>query len=191
MLIYQVQYFRGEEMNIEFKTVFDEAINQQLAHLYVNYFLDKQKKQYKLMLVFAGIVAALSLITGIATENYGLCIVGPVYFLLSFLIVYKSKNKTIPKSFIENNKVGCPFNVTFGLYDEYFYEKFENNLLVSENSIRYEFLKKIVETPDCFVLMTKRSNLYHLPKRDMGYANALEFSTFCKNRLPYIYSFKN
>ena len=174
-------------MNIEFRTVFDVTTNEILAKLFVKHFMDKQNKQYKNLLIFAVILAAFSLISGVATENYGLCAVGPLYLLVVFFFIRRAKNKTIPNSFMENNKVGCPYNVTFGLYDEYFYEKFENNMLVFENSIRYEFLKKVLEAPDCFVLMTQRSNLYYLPKRDMGYENALEFSAFCKNRLPYIY----
>lgn len=178
-------------MNIEFKTIFDEATNESLAKLFVKHFMDKQNKQYKNLLFFAVVLAAFSLITGVTTENYGLCAVGPLYLIVVFFFIRRAKNKTIPKSFVETNKVGCPYNVTFGLYDEYFYEKFENNMLISENSIRYEFLKKVVETPECFILMSKRRQLYFLPKRDMGYEAALEFSAFCKSRLPYIYSFKD
>ncbi len=178
-------------MNIEFRTVFDEATTEYLAQAYVKYFIDKQNEQYKKMFVLAGIVAAFSFITGIATKNYGLCVVGPLYLILVYFIIRRAKNKTIPNSFMEHNKVGCPYNVTFGIYDEYFYEKFENNMLVCENSIRYEFLKKIVETPECFILMTKRSNFYHLPKRDMGYENVMAFSAFCRARLPYIYTSAN
>ncbi len=101
------------------------------------------------------------------------------------------KKKLYPKTFSEINGIGCPYNVTIGLYDEYFYEKFENNMSISENSVRYEFLKKVVETPECFVLMTKRSGIYFIPKCDMGYEASLEFSAFCKARLPYIYSVGN
>ncbi len=174
-------------MNIEFRTIFDEISNEYLAQLYVKHFMDNQNKQYKKLLIFAGVLAAICVITGVTTKNYVLCTAGPLYLLLVYVIIRRAKKKVIPKSFIETNKIGCPYNVTFGFYDEYFYEKFENNMTISEQSIRYDFLKKIVETPDCFVLMTKRSSLFYLPKRDMGYENALGFSEFCKSRLPYIY----
>lgn len=177
-------------MRIEFNTVFDNFANEHLAELYVKLCMDNQNKKYKQLIIFSIVLAALSFVTGIATRQYPLCPIGFLYFLFVFFIVRKTKKKTLPKSMADNNGVGCPYNVTFGLYDEYFYEKFENNMSISEQSIRYEFLKKIVETPECFILMTKRSQLYFLPKRDMGYEAALEFSDFCKARLPYIYSFK-
>lgn len=174
-------------MRIEFNTVFDNFANENLAELYVKHCMDNQNKKYNQLIIFSIILAILSLVTGIATRKYPLCIVGFLYFLIVFFIIRKTKNKTLPKSMADNNGVGCPYNVTFGLYDEYFYEKFENNMSISEQSVRYEFLKKVVETPECFILMTKRSQLYFLPKRDMGYEAALEFSGFCKSRLPYIY----
>ena len=94
-------------MKIEFRTIFDEAATEYLAQLYVKYFMDKQNKQYKTMLVFAGVLAAASLITGIATENYALCPVGPVYLVFVYYSVRRAKYKVIPKSFIDNNKIGC------------------------------------------------------------------------------------
>lgn len=175
-------------MRIEFRTVYDDYTNEKLGQIYSKHFIDNQKKAYNIMKVILVIIAAWSLIMGIATENYALCISGPLYIIFGFLIIGRAKNKVIPKSFAEQNKVGCPYNVTFGLYDEYFYEKVENNMLISEESVRYEFLQKLVETPEFFVMMTKRNQLFVLPKRDMGYEAAMEFSAFCKRRLPYIYS---
>lgn len=177
-------------MNIEFRTIFDEASTEYLAQAYVKHFIEKQNKQYNTMLIIAGIISAFSLIMGAVTKNYALCAVGPVYMLAVYYIIRRAKKKTIPKSFVEHNKVGCPYNVTFGLYDEYFYQKFEDNMMVCEDSIRYEFLKKILETPECFILMTQRSNFFLLPKNDMGYEAALQFSHFCQGRLPHIYSFE-
>lgn len=174
-------------MRIEFRTVYDDFANEKLAHLYAKHFMDKQNKLYKKMLIFIVVLAVWALIMGIATENYALCITSPFYLAFGYLIIRRAKKKAVPKNFIEINKIGCPYNVTFGLYDEYFYEKFENNMSISESSIRYEFLKKIVETPEYFVLMTKRTQIFLLPKRDMGYEAVLEFSAFCKGRLPYIY----
>ena len=178
-------------MRIEFRTVYNELANEQLADLYVKYFMDKQNNQYKKMIIFVVALAIFAMVMGIATENYPLCISSPFYLIFGFIMIRRAKKKVLPKTFVEMNGIGCPYNVTFGLYDEYFYEKFENNMSISEQSIRYEFLQKIVETPEYFVLMTKRSQLYFLPKRDMGYEAVLEFSAFCKARLPYIYSFKD
>lgn len=176
-------------MRIEFTTVYDNFSNEKISKLYVKHFMDKQNKQYKQMIIFSVIIAIIAVALGLITINVLLLFTGPIYFLAAYFIVRRTKNKVLPKNFVEKNGVGCPYNVTFGFYDEYFYEKFENNMVVSENSIRYEFLEKIVETPDCFVLMTKRSVLFYLPKNDMGYENAVAFSEFCKSRLPYIYSF--
>ena len=177
-------------MNIEFKTVYNELANEQLADLYVKHFMDKQNNQYKKMIIFVVALAIFAMVMGIATENYPLCISSPFYLVFGFIMIRRAKKKVLPKTFVEMNGIGCPYNVTFGLYDEYFYEKFENNMSIQESSIRYEFLKKVVETPEYFVLMTKRSQLFFLPKRDMGYEKSLEFSMFCKARIPYIYSFK-
>lgn len=178
-------------MRIEFNTVYDDFVNEKLGQLYSEHFIDKQNKLYKRMFIFITLLSIWALVMGLATENYALGIASPFYMLFGFLIIRRAKKKAIPKSFVEQNKIGCPYNVTFGLYDEYFYEKFENNMLVSESSIRYEFLKKVVETPECFVLMTNRNQLFFLPKRDMGYEKVLELSAFCKARLTYIYSFKS
>lgn len=178
-------------MRIEFRTVYDDLANEQLADLYVKYFMDKQNKQYKKMFIFVIVLAVWALVMGIATENYALCATSPLYFIFGCFMIHRVKKKVIPKNFIEANKVGCPYNVTFGLYDEYFYEKYENNMSIHESSIRYEFLKKVVETSECFILMTNRDQLFFLPKRDMGYENVLAFSAFCKFRLGYIYTFKN
>ncbi len=178
-------------MRIEFRTVFDDFANRQLADLYVKHFMDKQNKMYKKMIIFVVALVILATILGIVTENYPLCIASPFYLIFFFIILKRAKKKGLPKSFTDVNGVGCPYNVTFGLYDEYFYEKFENNMSISESSVRYEFLKKVVETPECFILMTKRSQLYFMPKRDMGYENALVFSAFCKARLQYIYKLTN
>ena len=178
-------------MKIEFRTVYDDFENEKLGQIYSEHFIDKQNKLYNRMLIFITVLSIWALVMGFATKNYALSVASPFYMLFGFLIIRRAKKKAIPKSFVEHNKIGCPYNVTFGLYDEYFYEKFENNMLVSENSIRYEFLKKVVETPEYFILMSKRSQLYFLPKRDMGYEAALEFSAFCKARLPYIYQSVN
>lgn len=178
-------------MNIEFRTVHDVSENERMGQIYAQYCMDKQNKQYKKTLILGGIVAAFSSAVGIATDTLFLPVIGILYFILVFIFVNISKKKAVPKAFCEINNVGCPFNVTIGLYDEYFYEKYESNMLIQESSTRYEFLKKIVETPDYFVLLTKRTQLYFLPKRDMGYEAVLEFSTFCKSRLPYIYQVVN
>lgn len=182
-------------MNIEFRTVYDSIENEKMAQLYAKHCIDKQLKQMKTMTICLVIICVLGFFLGMATEEatgtfipYTLF---PVFLVFSLIYIRWAKKKLYPKTFSEINGVGCPYNVTFGIYDEYFYEKFENNMIISENSIRYEFLKKVVETPEYFILMTKRSQLYFLPKRDMGYENVLALSAFCRSRLPYIYSFKN
>ena len=178
-------------MRIEFNTIFDNFANEKLAHLYVKHFMEKQNKSFKIIISISIAVAVIFSIFGITLKQFHLISAGLFYALIVCLAVFNARKKALPKSFIETNKVGCPYNVTFGLYDEYFYEKYENNMTIQESSTRYEFLKKIVETPDSFILLTKRSSLYYLPKKDMGYENVLEFSAFCQSRLPYIYSFKN
>lgn len=181
-------------MRIEFRTVYDEIANEQLADLYVKYFMDKQLKQLKNFKISLVIICVLGFIIGVLGEDVTGTFIPfslfPCFLVFGLVYLYLVKKKIYPKAFIDINKIGCPYNVTFGLYDEYFYEKFENNMLVSENSIRYEFLKKVVETPEYFVLMTNRSQIFFLPKRDMGYEAVLEFSAFCKLRLGHIYMFK-
>lgn len=178
-------------MKIEFRTVYDSIENEKMGQLYAKYCIDKQLKQLKNMRIAIILICILGFIFGIAFERASESFVPftlfPVLLIFTLLYIRWVKKKLYPKLFTDLNNIGCPYNVTFGLYDEYFYEKFENNMLVSENSIRYEFLKKVVETPEYFILMSKRSQLYFLPKRDMGYEAVLEFSAFCKARLPYIY----
>lgn len=174
-------------MHIEFKTMFDNTVNEHMAKLYVNHFMDKQNKQCRNTIILTVVFAAMSVISGILNDMYYIGFIGIAYLAFILIVINLAKKKTIPKNLIEVNGVGCPFNETVGLYDEYFYVKFENNMSISEHSIRYEFLSKILETPDCFVLMTKRSHFFYFPKRDMGYENVIAFSEFCKTRLPYIY----
>ena len=182
-------------MRIEFRTVYDSVENEKMGQLYAKYCIDKQLKQLK---IAHWILCSICLLgVGISAYfEFAKDIQMPAFIFVVFAFFsatyYKyAKKKFYPKAFIDINKIGCPYNVTFGLYDEYFYEKFENNMLVSENSIRYEFLKKVVETPEYFVFLTNRSQIFFLPKRDMGYEAVLEFSAFCRTRFPYIYSFKN
>lgn len=182
-------------MRIEFRTVYDNVENEKLGQVYVKYCMDKQIKQMNTLRIILIVVCVLGFVPGLVAENVSGRFV-PYTLFCAFLVfgliyIQWAKNKLLPKTFTDINGVGCPYNVTFGLYDEYFYEKFENNMSISENSIRYEFLKKVVETPEYFVLMTERTQVLFLPKRDMGYENALEFSLFCKGRLGYIYSFKS
>lgn len=178
-------------MRIEFRTVYDNIENEKMGQLYAKHCIDEQLKQMKIVqgvlcgicLVGVGISAYLEFVK----EIYFPTFIFVIFALVGSLYYSRTKKKVFPKAFSRVNGIGCPYNVTFGLYDEYFYEKFENNMSISESSIRYEFLKKVVETPEYFVLMTKRTQIFFLPKRDMGYENALEFSAFCKSRLPYIY----
>ena len=182
-------------MRIEFRTVYNNIENEKMGQLYANHCIDEQLKQMKIVqgilygicLVGVGISAFLDFVKDIQFPAF----IFVVFAFLGSLYYTHTKKKLYPKAFSRINGIGCPYNVTFGLYDEYFYEKYENNMTIQESSTRYEFLKKIVETPEYFILMSKRSVLYFLPKRDMGYEKALEFSSFCKNRLPYIYTFKN
>ncbi len=174
-------------MRIEFNTVFDNIANEKLSQLYVEHFMEKQDKQYKKMKIFAIIVFIICCGLSVLQHRYIIALLGILYLVFVLALINNAKKKVLPKNFSEMNGVGCPYNVTFGFYDEYFYEKYENSMSISESSIRYEFLKKIVETPDSFVIMSKRFNLFYLPKIDMGYENVVEFSAFCKNRLPYIY----
>ena len=173
-------------MRIEFKTVYNEIVNERLAELYVKYFMEKQIKQYNRIMLIMVVIAVLAVIMGFLTENYPLIVSAPFYLIFGFYITRRSKKKLLPKAFMDVNVIGCPYNVTFGFYDDYFYEKFEGNMCINESSIRYEFLKKVVETPDCFVIMTKRSQLFYLPKSDMGYENVMMLSAFFKSRLPYV-----
>jgi len=182
-------------MRIEFKTVYDSIENEKLGQVYAKHCIDKQLKQLKTMQIA---------LCGICLLGLGVCLywdvvkgvnmpvaLFPLFAIIGSIYYDRIRKKVYPKAFTDINGIGCPYNVTFGLYDEYFYEKFENNMSISECSIRYEFLKKIVETPEYFVLLTKRSHLYFLPKKDMGYEAVLEFSSFCKARLPYIYKTEN
>ena len=181
-------------MRIEFRTVYNNIENEKMGQVYARHCIDKQLKQMKTMKILIIIICVsgflLGMVTNLTTDSFIPFALFPAFLIFGLLYIRWVKKKLYPKMFTEVNGIGCPYNVTFGFYDEYFYEKFENNMIISENSIRYEFLKKIVETPEYFILMSKRSQLYFLPKRDMGYENALEFTAFCKERLPYIYSFK-
>lgn len=178
-------------MRIEFRTVYDNIENEKMGQLYAKNCIDKQLKQLKTMKYLILFICLLGLAFSIYIDLVKGIFVPYIIFVIfgvgSSLYCEWVKKKLYPKVFTEVNGVGCPYNVIFGLYDEYFYEKFENNMSISEHSIRYEFLKKVVETPEYFVLMTKRTQIFFLPKRDMGYESALEFSAFCKSRLPYIY----
>ncbi len=180
-------------MRVEFRTVYDSIENEKCAELYATYCIDKQLKQLKSMRIAITVICVFGFIFGIALENaLGSFIpftLFPVLLVFTLLYVRWVKKKLYPKVFRELNAVGCPYNVTFGLYDEYFYEKFENNMCISEQSIRYEALQKLVETSEYFILMTNRNQIYFLPKRDMGYENILAFSAFCYGRLRHIYLF--
>ncbi|MBQ7114893.1 MAG: YcxB family protein [Clostridia bacterium] len=178
-------------MRIEFRTVYDSIENEKMGQLYAKHCIDKQLKQLKTIRTLLLIICLLGIgfcaFLEFAKDIYFPAAIFTIFGIFGALYCDWVKKKLYPKIFTDVNGIGCPYNVTFGLYDEYFYEKFENNMSISEQSTRYEFLKKVVETPECFILMTKRSQLYFLPKRDMGYEAALEFSGFCKARLPYIY----
>ena len=182
-------------MNIEFRTVYDSISNEKYGQLYAKHCIDKQLKQLKMMKYLILFICLLGLAFSIYIDLVKGIFVPYILFVIMGVVtsIYceRVKKKLYPKLFSEINGVGCPFSVTYGLYDEYIYEKFENNMSIYESSVRYEFLKKVVETPDCFVIMTKRSGIYFLPKCDMGYENALGFSEFCKSRLPYIYKVAN
>lgn len=181
-------------MRIEFRTVYDNIENEKMGQLYAKHCIDKQLKQLKTMKLLITLICLFGLFISIYIDLVKGIFV-PV-FIFPFVAVSGTlycewiKEKLYPKTFSDINGVGCPYNVTFGIYDEYFYEKWENNMSIQESSVRYEFLKKIVETPEYFILMTKRAQIYFLPKRDMGYESALEFSAFCKARLPYVYHLK-
>ena len=180
-------------MNIEFRTFYDNLENEKLGQLYAKYCIDKQLKQMKNMKIGLIIICILGFILGIVGEEVTGSFIPftlfPAFLVVGLIYIHWVKKKLYPKMFSDINGVGCPYNVTFGLYDEYFYEKFEGNMSISEQSIRYEFLQKIVETPEYFILMTKRSQIYFLPKRDMGYENVLAFSAFCRAGLGFIYTF--
>lgn len=179
-------------MRIEFRTVYDNIENEKMGQLYAKYCIDKQLKQMNSIKICIIIICVLGFVLGmvadVAVEDKFIpYTIFPFFLIFTLIYIRWVRKKLYPKVFSDANGVGCPYNVTFGLYDEYFYEKFEGNMSISEQSIRYEFLKKIVETPEYFILMTKRSQLYFLPKRDMGYEAILEFSSFCKARLAHIY----
>lgn len=178
-------------MRIEFKTVYNQIVNEKLGNIYVQHFMEDQIKKFKFIRAISIIAAVISCVIGVLLQHYYLVGAGLAYVTFVCLVISKTTKKALPKSFVDANGVGCPYNVTFGFYDEYFYEKFEGNMSITESSIRYEFLKKIVEMPDCFVLMSKRSQLFYLPKSDMGYENTMAFTAFCKSRLPYIYKVVN
>ncbi len=174
-------------MRIELKTVYDEETNKRLAEIYVKHFLEKQNKEYKKMYFLSLIVLVSCILSGLVSESFVFPLVGLAYFVFVIIFIEVAKRKTLPKNFIKANVVGCPYLVTFGLYDEYFYEKFENDVMIQESSIRYEFLQKVVETRDCFVLLTQRSQLFFIPKYVMDNAEAYAFRMFCGSRFPHIY----
>ena len=183
-------------MKIEFRTVYDNIENEKMGQIYAKHCIDKQLKQLNTIKIAIVIICVLGFVLGMVadvtiTDKFIPFTLFPFFLIFTLIYIWWVKKKLYPKSFIDANKIGCPYNVTFGLYDEYFYEKFENNMSIQESSIRYEFLKKVVETPEYFVLMTNRSQLFFLPKRNMGYENVLEFSAFCKYRLGHIYMFKS
>ena len=185
----------GEGMRVEFRTVYDSVENEKYGELYAEHCIDKQLKQLKKMRLIIVIACVIGIFTSIiadvtVSDKFIPYTLFPLILIFTLIYIRAVKKKVYPKMFRELNGVGCPYNVTFGFYDEYFYEKFENNMCISEQSIRYEALQKVVETSEYFILMTHRNQVYFLPKRDMGYENTLAFSAFCYERLRHIYSFK-
>lgn len=184
--------FRGERMRIEFRTVYDRIEFEIFGQLYAKHCIEKQLKQLNNIRLAIVIICVLGFVLGLASDitakdKFIPYTLFPFFLIFTLGYIWWVKKKLYPKTFVDINKIGCPYNVTFGLYGEYFYERFENNMIVSETSVRYEFLKRVVETCDYFILITNRTQVYFLPKRDMGYEETLSFSAFCKSRLGAIY----
>lgn len=180
-------------MRIEFRTVYDSFQNEKMGQLYAKHCIEKQIKQMNTMRNFIIGICILGFVLSSVVESLANLfipiIIFPVFLIVGLVYIHWAKKKLYPKIFSDANGIGCPYNVTFGFYDEYFYEKFENNMSVQESSVRYEFLKKVTETPEYFILMTQRSSIFFLPKRDMNSDDVMVLSSFFRMRLPHKYSF--
>ena len=176
-------------MKIEFNTVFTETESIKFSEYALRYCSPEYNKGVKKSIIIMIILAIVCAINGIILEIYsitGCAIFALVLYIVSIII----RKKASPQATHKINVVGCPFDVTFGFYDEYFYQKVQNNMIIEEISERYEFLDYVVETPEYFLLLNKRRRgcIFH-----KGYLNCNDVATlsaFFKTRFPEIYRYE-
>jgi hypothetical protein len=182
-------FFGGEFMYIEFKTTYTDFENEILSELFVKYGDSAQTKKMKNSLVVIVVCSVFAMLSAVLTHN-DILVVGIVLWLLFYIgYHFYVMKKALPNVMKKANKVICPSAITLGFYDEYFYEKAENNMQVSEASIRYEFVNKCIETKEYFIIGTKNHRVILVPKRDVPPEKLIELSTFFKRRIPHIYKY--
>lgn len=176
-------------MRIEFKTAYTDFENEKLAELYVKYGDSAQMKKMKSSLIIIGVCAAFAITSALLIQNY--IMLAAIVLWLIFYVCYHFYviKKALPQTMKKANKALCPSGVTVGFYDEYFYEKYENAMEVSEASIRYEFVNRLVETRSYFIIGTKNSRVSLIPKRDVPHESLIELSTFFRRSMPHIYKY--
>ncbi len=174
-------------MNIEFNTVYTDYENKKLAELYVKHCDDATVKKLKRFLVLVTIAVCFALIPALSITEYSMLIAIGLWYAFCLIYYFYTVKKLLPKNFEKANSINCPSKITMGFYDEYFYEKFENNMTVTEASLRYEFLKEVLETDEFFVIISKNHRAIILPKRDIAPDSIAGLSAFFRTRVPHIY----
>lgn len=176
-------------MRVEFKTAYTEFENKKLSELYFKYCNDANVKGLKKFIIVSTVCVALASICAIFTDA---AMVAGFALWYAFCLGYYfyTVKKLLPKKMAKVNRIICPSQITMGFYDEYFYEKCENNMQISEASIRYEFLKEVLETDEYFVILSKNHRAMLLQKRDIPPEAVMQLSGFFRARLPHIYKFR-
>ena len=177
-------------MKVEFKAVFSHTECQKFGEYVIKYCSPEYNKVLKRNIIAMAILTGIAIISGILSEIYVVAVTVAFAFIAFVALLVYNKNKKVPQSLCKSNMVGVPYNVTYGFYDEYFYEKSENNMSITETSARYEFLDHIIETPEYFLLLSKRRNGYIFHKSYVNFDDLAVLSNFFKTRLPNVYKFK-
>lgn len=173
-------------MNIELNTVYDSVGYEKFGQLCVKYCMEDEIKRLNRIIWFIGGAAVLEILFSVIGAVNEPFFPITLVFLAALIIVTVSKKRLLPKNITVSSAIGCPYGVTMGFYNEYFYVKTENCMSIQEVSVRYEFLKIAVETAEYFILMTQRGQAYFVPKKDMSFEDSLELSAFL-SRFSHIY----
>ncbi len=177
-------------MKIEFNTVFSEAECRRFSEYVTRYCSPEYNKNRKKNIILISVLVAVGGISGIISRQYEITSLLFIAFIAYIALLIYNRKKAIPKANVKYNIVGCPYNVKYAFFDEYFYEKFQNNMIVEEIYVKYEFLDYIVETPDCFLLLTKRRMGHIFFKNYMNPEDVAVLSDFFKTKYSGVYKFE-
>ncbi len=174
-------------MRVEFNTVYTDFENEKFAELYVKHCDDATVKKLKSFLILVTVAACFALVPALSISEFSMLVAIALWYAFCLFYYFYTVKKLLPKNLAKLNKIICPSKITMGFYDEYFYEKTENNMRISESSIRYEFLKKVVETDEFFIVISKNHRGMLLPKRDIHPDDVMMLSNFFRSRVPHIF----